>query len=83
MITNMQTDFQNKLENRMNETMNRLMREHEERVRAQEEIRRNLDMMGRVNHEKQQTDSLEHKARLNDMDGNPFYYNSCRPKRVP
>ena len=45
MIMNMQTDFQNKLENRMNEHMNRLMNEHEERIRAQEEIRKNLDIM--------------------------------------
>ena len=69
MIMNMQTDFQNKLENRMNDQMNRLMNEHEERIRAQEEIRKNLDIMERIHQEKQQSDKLENKARLNDMDG--------------
>lgn len=80
MILNMQTDFQNKLENRMNENLNRLMSEHEERIRAQEEIRKNLDIMERIHQEKQQTDKLENKARLNDMDGNFWLICSCGQK---
>ena len=49
LIRNMQGDFQNKLETKISETVNRLMYEHEERVKAQEEIRKNLDMRERMN----------------------------------
>lgn len=45
------------------------MSEHEERIRHQEEIRKNLDIMERIQLEKQQSDKLENHARLNDMDG--------------
>ena len=49
----MQADFQSKLENRVQETVNRLMVEHEERLRSQEEIKKNLDLRERVMAEKQ------------------------------
>ena len=53
MLRNMQADFQSKLENRVQETVNRLMVEHEERLRSQEEIKKNLDLRERVMAEKQ------------------------------
>lgn len=56
LLRTMQGDFQNKLENRISETINRLIAEHEERVNAQEEIRRNLDMRERMSVEKQNND---------------------------
>ena len=53
LLRNMQADFQSKLENRVQETVNRLMVEHEERLRSQEEIKKNLDLRERVMAEKQ------------------------------
>lgn len=48
LIKNLQGEFQNKLENRISETVSRLMYEHEERINAQEEIKKNLDMRERI-----------------------------------
>lgn len=68
LLRNMQADFQSKLENRVQETVNRLMMEHEERVRAHEEIKKNLDLREKVNAEKQMSDRMESKAKYDTMD---------------
>jgi hypothetical protein len=52
-VRNLQGEFQNKLDNRISETVSRLMYEHEERIAAQEEIKKNLDMRERISMEKQ------------------------------
>lgn len=68
LLRNMQADFQNKLENRVQETVNRLMMEHEERIRSQEEIKKNLDLRERISAEKQMSDKMETKAKYDSMD---------------
>ena len=68
LLRNMQADFQSKLENRVQETVNRLMVEHEERLRSQEEIKKNLDLRERVMAEKQMSERMENKAKYDTMD---------------
>ena len=58
LLRNMQADFQNSLENRMQETVNRLMSEHEQRIRSQEEIKKNLDLRQRIAAEKQMSERM-------------------------
>lgn len=68
LLRNMQADFQSSLENRMQETVNRLMSEHEERIRSQEEIKKNLDLRERIAAEKQMSERMENKAKYDTMD---------------
>lgn len=62
-MRNLQGEFQNKLDNRISETVSRLMYEHEERIAAQEEIKKNLDMRERISMEKQNSEKQEFRAR--------------------
>ena len=68
LLRNMQADFQSKLENRVQETVSRLMVEHEERLRSQQEIKKNLDLRERVMAEKQMSEKMENKAKYDTMD---------------
>jgi hypothetical protein len=44
----MQNDLQGRLEGRVTEIVNRIVYEHEERVKAQEDIKKNLDLRERI-----------------------------------
>lgn len=43
------------------------MMEHEERIRSQEEIKKNLDLRERISAEKQMNDKMETKAKYESM----------------
>lgn len=44
------------------------MVEHEERLRSQEEIKKNLDLRERIISEKQMSEKMENKAKYDTMD---------------
>lgn len=64
----MQSDMQYKLENRVSEMVNKLMYEKEERVRSQDEIRKNLDFRERLIMEKQRSEKEQMESRYLSMD---------------
>lgn len=70
MLRNMQNDFQGRLESRVTEIVNRMVYEREERVKAQEDIKKNLDLRERLIAEKQLAEKDKIENRYQNMDGN-------------
>ena len=52
MLNNIQQDYSNRLENKLTEVINRIVMEHEERVKAQDEIKSNLEISLKLQSEK-------------------------------
>ena len=68
LLRNMQSDIQYKLENRVSEMVNKIMFEKEERMRSQDEIRKNLDFRERLLMEKQRSEKEQLESRYLSMD---------------
>lgn len=69
----MQNDFQGRLENRVTEIVNRIVYEREERMKAQDEIKKNLDLRERLAAEKQLSEKDKLESRYQSMDGTLSY----------
>ena len=69
MLRTMQNDFQGRLENRVTEIVNRMVYEREERMTAQEDIKKNLDLRERMIAEKQIAEKDKIENRYLNMDG--------------
>ena len=68
MVNSIQSEFGSRLEIRMTELVNRLLLEQEERNRSLEDIRYQLDVKEKMNHEKAKHEREEMRDRYQAMD---------------
>jgi hypothetical protein len=68
LLTNMQGDFQNKLETKVSDLVNRIVMEHVERQRSQEDIKQQVDTRGKLIEDKISYEREEMRDRYMAMD---------------
>lgn len=69
LLRTMQSDFNNRLESRVTEIVNRMVYEREERMKQQDEIKKNLDIRERMLQEKQLSEKDQLEGKYSAMDG--------------
>lgn len=70
LLNNLQNDYQSRLDSRVTEIVNRIVMEHEERVRAHDDFRSQVELRERLAEERSKYEREEMRDRYSAMDAN-------------